>query len=93
VKTDAKWYIPVAAKGLKVMNKRVTIEMPDEMLKLVEEYAAKKGAAPDAYMLDVLGDHLEDLHDIELAEAAMARIRSGEDQVISSEEFWRGLDD
>lgn len=75
------------------MNKRVTIEMPDEMLKLVEGYAAEKGATPDAYMLDVLEQHLEDLHDIALAEAAMERIRTGEDRVISSEEFWRGMDD
>jgi RHH-type rel operon transcriptional repressor/antitoxin RelB len=75
------------------MNKRVTIEMPDEMLKLVEEYAAEAGAQPDAYLLDVIEQHLEDLHDIAAAEAAMERIRKGEDQVISSEEFWRGLDD
>jgi RHH-type rel operon transcriptional repressor/antitoxin RelB len=75
------------------MNKRVTIEMPDEMLKLVEEYAAEAGARPDAYLLDVIEQHLEDLHDIAAAEAAMERIRKGEDQVISSEEFWRGLDD
>jgi RHH-type transcriptional regulator, rel operon repressor / antitoxin RelB len=75
------------------MNKRVTIEMPDEMLKLVEEYAAKEGAAPDVYMRDVIEQHLEDLHDIALADAAMERIRKGEDQVISSEEFWRGVDD
>jgi len=75
------------------MNKRVTIEMPDEMLKLVEGYAAEKGAAPDAYMLEVIEQHLEDLHDIALAEAAMERIRTGEDQIISGEEFWRGMDD
>jgi RHH-type transcriptional regulator, rel operon repressor / antitoxin RelB len=75
------------------MNKRVTIEMPDEMMKLVEEYAAEAGAEPDAYMRGVIGQHLEDLHDIALAEAAMERIRKGEDQIISSEEFWRGMDD
>ena len=60
------------------MNTRVTIEMPDEMLKLVEEYAAEAGTAPDAYMREVIEQHLEDLHDIALAEAAMERIRDGE---------------
>jgi len=68
------------------MNKRVTIEMPDEMMKLVEEYAAEAGSAPDAYMREVIEQHLEDLHDIALAEAAMERIKTGEDKVISSEE-------
>jgi RHH-type transcriptional regulator, rel operon repressor / antitoxin RelB len=75
------------------MNKRVTIEMPDEMLKLVEEYAAEAGSAPDAYLREVIEQHLEDLHDIAAADAAMERIRKGEDQVISSEEFWRGMGD
>ncbi|KKX24663.1 DUF6290 family protein [Rhizobium sp. LC145] len=75
------------------MNKRVTIEMPDEMHRLVAEYAAKVGAEPDAYVKDILEQHLEDLHDIAAAEAAMERIRRGESKVINSEEFWRGLDD
>jgi RHH-type transcriptional regulator, rel operon repressor / antitoxin RelB len=65
-------------KGIIAMNKRVTIEMPDEMMKLVEEYAAEAGSAPDAYMRDVIEQHLEDLHDIAAAEAAMERIRNGE---------------
>jgi RHH-type transcriptional regulator, rel operon repressor / antitoxin RelB len=76
------------------MNKRVTIEMPDEMLKLVEEYAAKEGAQPDAYLLDVIEQHLEDLHDIALAEAAMERIRNGEPTYTLEEVKQRlGLED
>jgi RHH-type transcriptional regulator, rel operon repressor / antitoxin RelB len=75
------------------MNKRVTIEIPDEMHKLIAEYAAQAGAEPDAYMIEVLEQHLEDLRDIALADAAMKRIRSGESKVVSAEEFWRGLDD
>jgi len=60
------------------MNKRVTIEMPEEMHRLIAEYAAQVGAEPDAYVKEVLQQHLEDLHDIALAEAAMERIRNGE---------------
>ncbi|MGK6313997.1 type II toxin-antitoxin system RelB family antitoxin [Neorhizobium sp. DT-125] len=75
------------------MNKRVTIEMPEEMHELIAEYAAQVGSEPSAYMKDVLEQHLEDLHDIALAEAAMDRIRSGKDKIISAEEFWRGMDD
>ncbi|MGA1829405.1 MULTISPECIES: type II toxin-antitoxin system RelB family antitoxin [Rhizobium] len=65
-------------KGIIAMNKRVTIEIPDEMMKLVEEYAAEAGSAPDAYMREVIEQHLEDLHDIALAEAAMERLQNGE---------------
>lgn len=76
------------------MNKRVTIEMPDEMHKLIAEYAAQAGAEPDAYMMEVLEQHLEDLHDIALADAAMERIRNGE-RTYTWEEMERelGLED
>ena len=76
------------------MNKRVTIEMPDEMHKLVAEYAAKAGAEPDAYVKDIIEQHLEDLHDIAAAEAAMERIRNGE-RTYTLEEVKRelGLED
>ncbi|WP_037085499.1 type II toxin-antitoxin system RelB family antitoxin [Neorhizobium vignae] len=76
------------------MNKRVTIEMPEEMHRLIAEYAAQAGAEPDTYMKDVLEQHLEDLHDIALAEAAMERIRNGERTYTLEEVKIRlGLDD
>ncbi len=72
------------------MNKRVTIEMPDEMHRLIAEYAAQAGAEPDAYVKDILEQHLEDLRDIALAEAAMERIRNGE-RTYTWEEMEREL--
>ena len=75
------------------MNKRVTIEMPEEIHKLMEAEAARGGMKPDAYVLDLIVQKLEDMRDIALAEAALERIRSGESKVVSGEEFWRGLDD
>jgi|EndMetStandDraft_2_1072991.scaffolds.fasta_scaffold637603_2 RHH-type rel operon transcriptional repressor/antitoxin RelB len=75
------------------MNKRVTIEMPDEIHRLIAEHAAKAGAATDAYVLEVIEQHLEDLHDIAAADAAMERIERGEEEIVSAEEFWRGMDD
>lgn len=76
------------------MNKRVMIDMPEEVLRLVEDYAAQKGAAPDAYMLGIIEQHLEDLHDIALADAAMERVANGE-RVYTWEEMERelGLED
>ncbi|MFP3542671.1 DUF6290 family protein [Rhizobium sp. SIMBA_035] len=75
------------------MNKRVTIEMPDEIHRLIAEHAAKAGAATDAYVLEVIEQHLEDLNDIAAADAAMDRIERGEEEIVSAEEFWRGMDD
>jgi RHH-type rel operon transcriptional repressor/antitoxin RelB len=67
--------------------------MPDEIHRLIAEHAAKAGAATDAYVLEVIEQHLEDLHDIAAADAAMERIERGEEEIVSAEEFWRGMDD
>lgn len=76
------------------MNKRVTIEIPEEMHKAIAEHAAKAGANTDAYVVEVIEQHLEDLHDIALAEAAMERIKNGE-RTYTWEEMERelGLED
>ncbi len=73
------------------MNKRVTIEMPEEIHELVAAEAARGGVEPDAYVLDLVVQKLEDLHDIALAEAALERIRSGESRTYSLEEVKKEL--
>ncbi|WP_425467498.1 type II toxin-antitoxin system RelB family antitoxin [Rhizobium glycinendophyticum] len=75
------------------MNKRVTLEMPEEMHQLIVEYASEAGAEPDDYLRQMIQRELENLQDLAAADEAMKRIQSGEDKVVSSEEFWRGLDD
>jgi RHH-type rel operon transcriptional repressor/antitoxin RelB len=75
------------------MNKRVTLEMPEEMHQLIVEYASEAGAEPDGYLRQMIQRELENLQDLAAADEAMKRIQSGEDKVVSSEEFWRGLDD
>lgn len=75
------------------MNKRVTLEMPEEMHQLIVEYALEAGAEPDDYLRQMIQRELENLQDLAAADEAMKRIQSGEDKVVSSEEFWRGVDD
>ncbi|MCQ2005209.1 DUF6290 family protein [Rhizobium sp. NRK18] len=75
------------------MNKRVTLDMPEEMLRLIEKYAAEAGTKPDAYMLHILEERLEDQYLLARAREAQRQIESGETNVVSEEEFWRGLED
>ncbi|MCD2172855.1 type II toxin-antitoxin system RelB family antitoxin [Rhizobium sp. C4] len=77
------------------MNKRVTIEIPEEIHELVAAEAARGGMQPDAYVLDLIVRRLEDLNDIALAEAALERIRTGESRTYSLAEVKAelGLDD
>ena len=56
------------------MNKRVTIDMPEEMHQLIVEYASEAGD----YLRQMIQRHLEDLQDIAAADVAMQSIRKGE---------------
>ena len=75
------------------MNKRVTIGIPEEMYRLITQYGDLHGLDADDYATMALARHLEDLQDIAAAEAAAKRIKGGDDRVVSSGEFWRGLHD
>ena len=75
------------------MNNRASIEIPVEMHRLVTRYGDLHGLDANDYATMALARHFEDIHDIAVADEAMKQIRSGEDKVLTSEEFWRGLDD
>ena len=73
------------------MNKRVTIEMPDEMHRAILRYAQEAGTPADDYLLEVIEQHIEDLHDIAAAEAAIQRIERGESSTRTLDEVVRDL--
>lgn len=43
------------------MNKRVTLEMPEEMHQLVVKYASEAGTVPDDYLRQMIQRKLENL--------------------------------
>lgn len=77
------------------MNKRVTLDMPEEMHRLVLQYAAESGAEPNAYMLEIIEDRLEDAYFLKRAEEVLEARARGESRTYSLEEVKRelGLDD
>lgn len=77
------------------MNTRVTLDMPEEMHRLVLKYAAEAGADPNAYMLEIIEERLEDAYFVKQAEEVLAARARGESRTYSLEEVKRelGLDD
>jgi RHH-type rel operon transcriptional repressor/antitoxin RelB len=75
------------------MSKQTAIRLPDETYERLQALANRTGRTATYYIREAIETHLEDLEDLYLAEAAMLRIKSGESEIISAEEFWRGLDD
>ncbi|MFT4185035.1 MAG: DUF6290 family protein [Rhizobium sp.] len=74
------------------MSKQTAIRLPDETYERLQALAERTGRTATFYIRQAIETHLDDLEDLYLAERAMERIKSGEDEIVSSEEFWRGLD-
>ena len=53
--------------------------------------AAKTGRSKAYYLREMIERGLEDMEDYYLAAEVMERIKRGEEEVLTSEEFWRGL--
>ncbi len=69
-----------------------TFDIPEGLFERAEAAANARGLTLRRFLLDAILDAVEDVEDAKLAEDAMERIRNGEDEVISAEEFWGGLE-
>lgn len=77
------------------MNKRVTLEMPEEMHRLVLKYAAEAGTEPDAYLLEMIEEQLEDAYFLRQAQEVLEARARGESRTYTLDEVKRelGLED
>ncbi|MBM9521149.1 TraY domain-containing protein [Desulforhopalus vacuolatus] len=71
----------------------LAIRLPEETEKRLAELAKKTGRTKTFYAREAIEKHLEDLEDVYLGLAILERVRSGEEEILSSENVWNGLDD
>ena len=64
----------------------LAIRLPLAVEKRLEKLARCTGRTKTFYVREAILQHLEDLEDLYLAEAALERIRSGEDRTIPLKE-------
>ena len=69
------------------------IRLPDEMHERLNRLSQETARPKAFYIKAALDEYLDDIEDTYLAEATLERIKRGEEQVLSAEEFWRGMDD
>lgn len=69
----------------------VSLRLPDELGQRLQVLAEKTGRSKTFYMLEAIQEHIENLEDIYLAEAAVLRVRRGEETVYSADEMERLL--
>jgi RHH-type rel operon transcriptional repressor/antitoxin RelB len=60
----------------------LAIRLPQSIEKRLEKLARRTGRTKTYYVREAILEHLEDLEDMYLAERALERIRSGEEQTI-----------
>jgi RHH-type transcriptional regulator, rel operon repressor / antitoxin RelB len=71
----------------------LSVRLPEDIEKRLDALASATGRSKSYYVRAAVMAKLEDMEDIYMAEAVMERLASGEEKVLTSEEFWRGLDD
>lgn len=70
-----------------------SIRLSPEIEERLAALSARTSRSKSYYLREIIERGLEDVEDYYLAEEISERIRRGEEEVLSSEEFWRGLDD
>jgi RHH-type rel operon transcriptional repressor/antitoxin RelB len=60
----------------------LAIRLPQSVEKRLERLARRTGRTKTFYVREALQEHLDDLEDVYLAEAALERIRAGEERAI-----------
>ena len=71
----------------------LAIRLPDEMHERLNRLSQETARPKAFYIKAALDEYLDDIEDTYLAESTLERIKRGEEQVLSAEEFWRGMDD
>ena len=68
------------------------VDLTPEIERRLEELISRTGQSKSEYLRRIIESALEDAEDYQVATDALERIRRGEEEVLSSDDFWRGLD-
>ena len=74
------------------MTKQTAIRLPEETYERLQALAGRTGRTATYYIREAIETHLDDLEDIYLAEQVAERVRRGEEDVLSANDFWHDLD-
>jgi RHH-type transcriptional regulator, rel operon repressor / antitoxin RelB len=69
-----------------------SIRLTPEIEQRLNFLATETGRSKAYYLREIIERGLEDMEDYYLAAEVVERIRRGEEEVMTAEDFWRGLD-
>jgi RHH-type rel operon transcriptional repressor/antitoxin RelB len=70
-----------------------SIRLDTDTERRLDVLAAQTGRSKAYYLRELIDRGIDDLEDYYLATETLERIRKGEESVLSSEEFWRAVED
>ncbi|GAB5508321.1 MAG: hypothetical protein Rhirs2KO_34840 [Rhizobiaceae bacterium] len=68
------------------------VDLTPEIERRLETLISKSGQSKSEYLRQIIESALDDAEDYQVAVETLKRVRRGEEEVLSSEDFWRGLD-
>ena len=71
----------------------ISVNLPQEFETRLKALADKSGQSADDQLRQIIDLGIEDLEDYYAGQEVLGRIARGDEKVLSSEEFWRGMDD
>lgn len=71
----------------------LTVRLPEEINLRLTSLAKQTGRTKSFYVRKAIEEKLEDLEDLYLGLAVLENVRSGKEELLTSEEMWNGLDD
>lgn len=71
----------------------ILVNLPQELETRPKALAEKSGQPTEVQLRQIIDLGLEDLEDFYAGHEVLSRIGRGEERVLTSEEFWRDLDD
>lgn len=69
-----------------------SVRLPEEAETRLNALVQRTGRTKAYHLRELVERGLEDLEDYYLAVEVMERVRRGEEEILSGEEFWRDLD-
>ena len=71
----------------------LSLRLPADIESRLETLAKETGRTKSYYAREAILEKIEDMEDAYLGNEILERIRKGEEEVLTAEEMWRGLDD
>ncbi len=71
----------------------LAIRIPEDLEQRLTELARSTNRSKSFYVREAIAAYMDDFEDAIQAESVLERIRAGKEQIVSAEEFWRGLED